>query len=1626
MCDEIVEYTTTTSTTVSGLESVQEAVLTSTMSVKYQLPLASLQPVTSTVFRRDSGSQSLPYQSEALARSHSSNLSHSTENVYDTNNRATAFNSTSRIKFNPDDPNQGFPKPPDFVTVVSVGGTNQNEVSHNILLAGSSHANEDCIDGRRLVSQSFHPSMKLSKEDDFHHQGTNRKLNFAPTHSGENNSGERYEKSHTDECYSPNHSSSSNRREDSNCEKIISFSESEQPSFARIVPRNICEKVVVLRLPGEKLGLGLKFDGGWGCRDLVRRLFIESIALDSPGYRASLPWGQLCPGDQILNIEGVPVSSMTRLQCVTALRDSHVRVTIGVLRGDGVVPLLEDGPSSVNCGQGDRIGLPPPPLPPRHFSSRDPGRPPKDVSSFNHSAKTEPIQYFVPDNPAPPLPPAACVYMDLLVEEEERRKRCGSESDETGSSVSTVIDRLSLTSSTNVSRNSSFNASADNRYNQIDLTSALSQFEMLEQEFECDTMPRSSGHNSAVNETYPNATSSKQRRHLVRSFSLSPGTYKDHFNKIQRKKDELSRTSKPAIKSLSFSLKRRPFSWTPLINSNSAHKLNSNGSADFCCESSALKNNCDEETKNENPSGTGNPTYNELDCMSEESTSVESTIKISSGERSCSPPPAAEIVDDEETFRRNVPCDSSPKNDLNDRTSELGFRRKLVFTSSHKNNHTPDSFESASPTQVFISNDDSLENEPISTKLECNRVEGPEIPNHQINVLSFSSSEFSLSPHIAEQVQIETPASICYDFEQASLSSSDAAGAVTVQNMIADSPLDNGSQVFSPITVNNLHLHSSSANNKVCQLTTESHCDSSEKSIVEAQRFEMEHNSSGYHTENSELVETTSTEVCTDFVPDLSTTTSLLISSPRVNNESHLSRKGCRISDRFREIADDFYRSIDELNKTNEEEKIELKSRRDLEFKARKPPHLNVHESQTSMTTLKSDAREDEHKMCQNTREDASAAHDTQEKNTNSSSSSSLAKPTFSIDPSKTKSADADHLKLPSNVLKYEATIQSVAPKSKSPRKSENSGSGDGVSVDLHTTDTASNISNSDPSSNHTESHASSSTLNAPVLTIDGKLVAAAENGYVAVECLSSQVLSTDKIVKLDEQCSTSVECSTSQTETISPNQSLNSLERSPPTLRLSQVTRSTRIREDLCDLIRRDLERLRKDLDLPEGFELQVEEDEEVERIMECDSTEEADRIVAAFRSNNDRFRLQPQSLPADASERLSSPEESMASLPALPTENKCLASSKCQKLGPNGLTRRNSSLTNKDFLQLNSISSFSSSKLPNASSSSYHSNTSSIFSSSHSSPASVDIVQRLPRESLPMMHSPRDQYNSEEEWSYEYYQERPCGTIEEESASEDGKSDAPNVLLNAMRSLCRSRTIPKDIIVSPPTPEPESTSTENLLAIDLVANIEEQNKTSNFDLSTQVGRHTSESDKGAKIDIRPAFVSSSEAFYAKAPSKEITQLPCTTVDFDSSAPSSGDCSSTDTLLVKNNIEIGDNCDLMNKQSIYVETNSSAGAKEQVLSKTDVSGELKINERKTMLPSALINASNETTAANLLVNDDEVYLGSVASKRSLIDTRSQCTVGPGSNRRRPPCRIGSRRTSLQSSHSSVLVAVVE
>ncbi|KAK0161816.1 hypothetical protein PV327_008228 [Microctonus hyperodae] len=250
---------------------------------------------------------------------------------------------------------------------------------------------------------------------------------------------------------------------------------------------NLQEEVEVFRLPGERLGFGLKFEGGNKTSERVKRLFVQSCAEESPASRAKCSWGSLGEGDEILSIDGVPVMHMTRLDCVRRLKESQLVIKLlvrcrGALKPEVVSAERKSTPEK--CKILPELPAAPPPVPPRKLrhtrgladgeanpspaakilknnspsihqstNGRATGNNKSAVyDSCNSSPKTpnisrsESLKKLSKECSSDIVkskqePPEAMVYLDAR--SQDGSSTHGSTSDDTGSSMSTVVDRFS-------------------------------------------------------------------------------------------------------------------------------------------------------------------------------------------------------------------------------------------------------------------------------------------------------------------------------------------------------------------------------------------------------------------------------------------------------------------------------------------------------------------------------------------------------------------------------------------------------------------------------------------------------------------------------------------------------------------------------------------------------------------------------------------------------------------------------------------------------------------------------------------------------------------------------------------------------------------------------------------------------------------------------------------------------------------------------------------------------------------------------------------------------------------------------------------------------------------------------
>ena len=114
---------------------------------------------------------------------------------------------------------------------------------------------------------------------------------------------------------------------------LPSYVSSSQKVYVDNRRGEIEEEVTIYRLPGERLGMALRFDGGQSVCQTIRRVFVQSISANSPASKAiGLMLGILREGDEILQIDGRISSTLTRHECITLLQDAPVCVRLMVRR----------------------------------------------------------------------------------------------------------------------------------------------------------------------------------------------------------------------------------------------------------------------------------------------------------------------------------------------------------------------------------------------------------------------------------------------------------------------------------------------------------------------------------------------------------------------------------------------------------------------------------------------------------------------------------------------------------------------------------------------------------------------------------------------------------------------------------------------------------------------------------------------------------------------------------------------------------------------------------------------------------------------------------------------------------------------------------------------------------------------------------------------------------------------------------------------------------------------------------------------------------------------------------------------------------------------------------------------
>lgn len=191
-------------------------------------------------------------------------------------------------------------------------------------------------------------------------------------------------------------------------ETTIMPSSAQKDTTQEIAAAAAAEEVIVYRLPGERLGFGLKFQGGTRNAENIQKLFIQSCAVDSPASRASTSWGHLREGDEIIEIDGTDIRQMTRLECVRCLKESQLAIRLWVRNSDGKSYAHHQQQETLTAdGQNftaKQRPTSPPPVPPRKIYKRKSLTDKIEISSV---AKQSNEKSFTP-------PPDAEFYINLF------------------------------------------------------------------------------------------------------------------------------------------------------------------------------------------------------------------------------------------------------------------------------------------------------------------------------------------------------------------------------------------------------------------------------------------------------------------------------------------------------------------------------------------------------------------------------------------------------------------------------------------------------------------------------------------------------------------------------------------------------------------------------------------------------------------------------------------------------------------------------------------------------------------------------------------------------------------------------------------------------------------------------------------------------------------------------------------------------------------------------------------------------------------------------------------------------------------------------------------------------------
>ena len=119
---------------------------------------------------------------------------------------------------------------------------------------------------------------------------------------------------------------------------VVRLDSSESFHLEDVICDGQIEVLVLHRLPGEKLGMGLSIESVGGDNDPVKGVFIETVTPSGAADRATGGTNGFCVGDEILEVNGTPLIEVTYSETVTFFREMPLRVIFMVRRKKELEP----------------------------------------------------------------------------------------------------------------------------------------------------------------------------------------------------------------------------------------------------------------------------------------------------------------------------------------------------------------------------------------------------------------------------------------------------------------------------------------------------------------------------------------------------------------------------------------------------------------------------------------------------------------------------------------------------------------------------------------------------------------------------------------------------------------------------------------------------------------------------------------------------------------------------------------------------------------------------------------------------------------------------------------------------------------------------------------------------------------------------------------------------------------------------------------------------------------------------------------------------------------------------------------------------------------------------------------